>query len=299
MSTKLNTLKKLFILIAGCYFSTILYAQDSKWSVQAGAGISSQDINWSIAGNEQGTNPNILSELKWDKLRAVAYNLQVDYKISQKFGLTFIGAYHDITKGSGNDSDYGQDNRGGRFGNQDFSSNKGNIYNLQLKVNYKLPDLGPVTPKLAAGFEQLGQKLYMTDLPNENNGLRSTYQTQWNGGTIGLILHFPVQSFYIDGYYDFGIYAYNAKANWNLRETLQHPVSFRQQATGFKHFGKIQVGYKLCERLDIGLSLSKYYSFTNEGKDKLYLQSGEIKRSQFNGVEFSQLAGLLNIKYEW
>lgn len=229
MNVKLK-IKLFVIFIYGGFI--VVYAQKAKWSLQSGVGISSQDMNWSIAGNEQGTSPNILSEVRWNNLQAMAYNFQVDYQVSQKFGLTLLANYNDQSKGSGSDADYAQDNRASKFTNQEFSSNKGYVYDVQLKANYQLPHLGRLVAQLSAGFEQLGQKFYMQDLPNVNMGLRSTYTSQWNGGTIGASVTYPIQSFYITGYYDFGVYDYGAKANWNLQEEMQQPVSFRHLAVG-------------------------------------------------------------------
>lgn len=286
------------ILIPGLLlFCTVsVYSQESRWSVQIGAGLSVQRLNWSVAGNEQGTSPNIFSELTWDKLRARKYNLQVDYNVSEKFGLNLLVDYNHITKGQGNDSDYLQDNRNDRFSNLDFLSNKGHVYDMQLKVNYKLPHLGLLIPCIVAGAEQIEQKLYILDLPMKNNGLRSDYKARWNGGTIGFSLYYPIQLFYFSGEYDFGLYDYTAKANWNLIETFQHPVSFRHRALGFKHDIQLKVGYRISERFDVNLSANRYFAFTNDGKDNLYLMDGGIKESRFNGVEFNQYNGFLSVR---
>ncbi|MCT4288152.1 hypothetical protein HZP25_15715 [Elizabethkingia anophelis] len=129
--------------------------------------------------------------------------------------------------------------------------------------------------------------------------LNSTYQSQWNGGTIGISFYFPIHSFYIGRGYDLDIYTYSAKVNWNLQKNFQKPVNFRHTALGFKRYVTLQAAYKFSERFDIGVSIGKYYGVTSYGKDKVYLINGDIKNSRFNGTEFRQFTGLLHLKYEW
>ncbi|HIB8181832.1 TPA: outer membrane beta-barrel protein [Elizabethkingia anophelis] len=277
----------------------LFYAQKSRWKVQGGIGFSSTDVNWSIAGNQQGTSPNILSEVVWTKLKGTNYNIQTDYEINQQLGLSFVMDYNDIDKGSGNDSDYAEDNRKGNFNNIDFSSNQGYTYNIQVKANYSFPKFSFFVPKLSLGLEQLKQKLYMNDTQGSDTGLNSTYRTVWNGGSMGVSIEIPIKSFYISGEYEFGIYDYSAQANWNLKEDLQKPISFRHDALGFKHEIKLLAGYNISDHFDIGLSLNRYYRVTNTGTDQLYLVTGEEKISQFNGIEFKQFTGGVYLKYKW
>ncbi|MCT4288151.1 hypothetical protein HZP25_15710 [Elizabethkingia anophelis] len=143
------------------------YAQDSKWALQAGVGFSFQSMRWSVAGNQQGTDPNILSEVIWDKLNGTAYNMKADYNISQKMGFAFLINYSNISKGSGNDSDYAEDNRNGKFTHINFSINNGYIYNFQLKTNYKFPKLLFLLPYISMGFEGLDKNSICRILPVE------------------------------------------------------------------------------------------------------------------------------------
>lgn len=277
----------------------LFYAQQYRWKVQAGIGLSSTDVNWSVAGNQQGTSPNILSEVVWTKLKGANYHIQADYKINQKLGLSFVMDYNNINKGSGNDSDYAEDNRKGNFNNIDFSSNQGYTYNIQVKANYSFPKVSFFVPKLSLGLEQLKQKLYLNDTEGFDTGLNSTYRAVWNGGSIGVSIEIPIKSFYISGGYAFGIYDYSAQANWNLKEDLQKPISFRHDALGFKHEIKLLAGYNISDHFDIGLSLNRNYGVTNTGTDQLYLVTGDEKRSQFNGIEFKQFSGGVYLKYKW
>ncbi|MBW2177153.1 MAG: TonB-dependent receptor, partial [Deltaproteobacteria bacterium] len=43
--------------------------------VYAGFSLRKAKLDWNIAGQTDGTNPNILSELTWDKLDIVELNL--------------------------------------------------------------------------------------------------------------------------------------------------------------------------------------------------------------------------------
>ena len=81
------------------------------------AGYRIDQLDWNIAGNNAGTNPNILSELTWKDLEIY----QVQFKPSVTLGNSHRGGvrYHlrgmlgwgSIVDGSNQDSDYAGDNR--------------------------------------------------------------------------------------------------------------------------------------------------------------------------------------------
>jgi hypothetical protein len=75
------------------------------------AGYRIDTLDWSIAGDTTGNNPNVLSELTWDSLNILQIGIESDISIGQKVYMrgNLSGGY--IYSGEVRDSDYAADNR--------------------------------------------------------------------------------------------------------------------------------------------------------------------------------------------
>ncbi|MCL7988236.1 hypothetical protein M8998_09830 [Sphingobacterium sp. lm-10] len=278
---------------------TILYAQQPRFSISPRIGYGVQNLDWSIAGNLEGTSPNIYSELIWDQVKGVNYGLQGTVRLMPNFHVILEGDYQQNLRGRARDTDYSGDNRTSPFYDERFSSDEGYFYNYRVSARYTLPDLGPISPRILLGYEQLGNRLFLLPLPGdtENSDLRTIYQTDWYGGQAALELAYQYNAFYATGSYGFGLYDYKARANWNLIQDFQQPLSFRHTALGLKHNGVVRLGYEVHPMVAIELTGQYSGAFTNTGLDELYTRSRGTLRTRFNGANLSQYSGSLGVRF--
>ena len=75
------------------------------------AGYRVDDLDWSIAGNINGNNPNVLSELTWDDVESYQVKLQGNFVWPNIIALKGYVNYGWIFDGDNQDSDYLGDNR--------------------------------------------------------------------------------------------------------------------------------------------------------------------------------------------
>src|SRR5882757_1942569 len=62
-------------------------ANAQKLTFSLSSGYQSEDFRWSIAGNSQGTNPNIYSELKWKSLSGPVLGMELGWRFWRSFVL--------------------------------------------------------------------------------------------------------------------------------------------------------------------------------------------------------------------
>ena len=106
----------------------------SKFELSAGYRVG--DLDWNIAGDTAGENPNILSELTWSDLEIYQVKLR-NVTIMHKI-LYFRGslAYGWITGGENQDSDFNGDNRTLEYSRSNNSGDDGNVLDASLGIGY-------------------------------------------------------------------------------------------------------------------------------------------------------------------
>ena len=77
-------------------------------SIFYGFGERQSEVDWNIAGNLLGTNPNVISELEWKKIKSHQFLLGSVLQDGDYF-LKFFGEYGYVYDGRNQDSDYNYD----------------------------------------------------------------------------------------------------------------------------------------------------------------------------------------------
>ncbi len=77
---------------------------------------------------------------------------------------------------------------------------------------------------------------------------------------------------------------YSASADWNLVDAFQHPVSFRQHAKGFDIKTTLTSIFRLNRFLSLSVGVDYSHAETGSGIDELFLDSGEVETTWFNGA---------------
>jgi hypothetical protein len=260
--------------------------QKTNWiSISLSSFYRMDDFKWSIAGNSNGSNPNIYSEIYWKKLRSTGISANIDWQFREKFVLNTSFSRSFIAAGKVTDNDYKGDNRTNQSYAGLFNANKGDITSLSVMFGYLLGKgkKWVFTPYLGALIAH--QLLYL--LPADvytPSDLHSTYSAMYKGAMAGLdlkIIPAPKAVIGLSGWY--GALDYTAKANWNLIPQFRHPVSFEHEANGFAFEIGVKGEYFLNPAISVYLKSTFARWYTEKGVDRLYLVNGQTNVSQFNG----------------
>lgn len=231
-------MKKLIVLFCFILFSLAALTQDKapKFTIMPVVSWNQEKLDWNIAGDENGQNPNILSELKWRKIRGAEIGFSSTVALSSLFRATIAIRHFWINQGVVNDSDYASDNRAVKTADDNFKADQGHATNIRAELSYPIRTNEKFALRTHVGYFGRYQTLYMLDGPQplvEGKVLKSTYKPRWHGLILGLNTDYRMDSwnFHMD---ISGLYfpRYSANANWNLQEDFNHPISFTHKASG-------------------------------------------------------------------
>ncbi len=252
------------------------------------SGYQAAGLQWSIAGNLTGQSPNVLSEVTWQGLAGPVVTGGLKLRLFRRFFL-HGGMYHAAIKhGRATDSDYGQDDRAGTSYYAELNADEGYLRGCHLQLGYELFSRRRINVSVSAGYKKSQEELYLLDhqhaVPGERN-LRSAYNTDWHGPVASVNLRYQLLSrLTLNNQLSYGQLFYRATADWNLIDAFQHPVSFRQKAQGYDLQNALSVNYQLKPLLAIALTATASRAETGSGVDDLYLESGAVQSTRFNGV---------------
>lgn len=187
------------------FSSHIVHAQIAVNHIEIAPIYSTGTFNWSIAGNQDGEDPNVMSELNWRDLKSYGITVNTSWNIKKlKPYISFV--QENIFSGLATDSDYDLDDRQGLTYSQIFRSKRGMYSRLSI-LNHLNSD-----ENLFLGVSLSRQNL---SLFHEEANLNSRYNTFW----IGLELR-SVQEIAMGERFDLHITnairlsRYAAKARW-------------------------------------------------------------------------------------
>jgi len=205
-------------------------------SIIYGIGERQTEVDWNIAGNLAGTNPNIISELEWKDIKSHQFLLGGIWTEGDYF-LQVFGEYGKIYSGENQDSDYNLDDRKGEFSRSVNNSSKGYLMDTSINYgkDYFFSGKIKVSPVLGYGFHLQHLKIYdgkqvigLADL----TGLDSLYQANWYGPKFGVGLSYKKNSSVFSFNYSYQDIHFNGHTDWNLRSDLKHPISMTQKGRG-------------------------------------------------------------------
>ena len=272
----------------------------SQLNVAASYGFFTQNFSWSVAGNYAGQNPNIYSELSWDKIKGEVFSINGEYRLHKKFLLNGSFQYGNIKSGNITDADYKSDNRTDRSYYAQFNSGSSNLFYTNLSVGYVLINKKKLILDASLGYGYQAEPLNIRPGKEDSSiittGLNSSYAITISGPHISTHVQYNLTEKLSIGFLvRIQLLNYDAKADWNLATNFQHPVSFRQLATGYQLNNELRLGYSLNNNLKLFLSLENEHLKTSGGDDVLYKSSGDILISHFNGAKGNVVYGVVGI----
>ena len=288
-------------------------AADIDTLLELNTGYRVDDLDWNIAGNMDGTSPNIFSELIWSDLEIFQIKAGMRAAINNAVYVRASLAYGWILGGENQDSDYSGDNRTQEYSRSNNKADNGDVWDASLGLGYQFNLLSTRLRLIPlAGYAYSEQNLKLIDgvqtisLPPATQplgpieGLDSTYTTQWTGPWLGLDVWFQAsQKIMLFGSFEYHWADYEAVANWNLVDEFAHPTSFEHEADGSGIVVSVSGEYMLKGPWSLSLTASYQDWSTDAGTDRLYLADGTTSLTRLNEVNWESYAILVGITYRF
>lgn len=276
------------------------------------SGYRTGEFDWNIAKDLSGSvTPNILSELVWEDLEIFLFGGASELRIAND-RVPFLGliagsaTYGDIFSGNNRDSDYDGDNRTMEFSRSVNDAGDGELWDLSIAAG---PEFVFFRNKLGLspllGYSYHEQNLTLSDgvqvIPPTGAfaGLDSSYNAVWKGGWLGGNVRFvPFASFSVSARCEYHLLTdYEGVGNWNLRQDLQNPVSFRHDIDDAEGL-VAQLGGELAvsDRVRFTMDLSYQKWWGEDGIDTIYSSSGSVGKTRLNEVNWESVGLMVGLK---
>lgn len=305
-------MRELLLLMAlGLFCLNSVTGKETTKTFWFGTGFRQDNLDWNIAGNSAGTNPNILSELKWTQIKSVPLYFNFDVVSSKLWLFSCDFTFSAIYSGKNQDSDYLNDNRTNEFSRSNNSAGDGYNLDLDLIVGHVFllsSEQNPISITPLLGYARHAQHLTITDgvqtvstdpsALGPFSGLDSSYDTTWNSLWIGFDVKTPFsRRLALDTGVQLHLADYFAEADWNLRADFQHPVSFTHEGTGYAWLARVGLIYKLSQQW--GITITDVYQKwkISDGTDRLFRSTGAIVDTRLNQVNWNSNAVLIGAAY--
>jgi Protochlamydia outer membrane protein len=293
---------------------------DLNTSFSMSLGVRNDDFNWSIAGNASGTNPNILSELDWSKLDSYQLRICNRTQVGRLLYFRAQANYAWIQDGTVRDSDYHGDNHTDEYSRSISQSSGDQLWDLSFGAGYPFvlssgrlriaPLIGLSISKqnfrITDGYQVVGAG--PPETPEQgplDSRLNSTYRAKWVGPWVGCDLRYRLnpgrpgqKPMELGVTLELHWVDYSAQGNWNLRNDLEHPVSFEHQANGFGIQIELEWLIHLAHRWDLNLTAGYQHWSTDPGKNTQHNTSGTYV-SRLNEVDWEAHSFMVGVIYHF
>ncbi|GAB2699245.1 hypothetical protein GCM10027037_24730 [Mucilaginibacter koreensis] len=288
MMLHFKMMHKSFLIIIFLIAATVQAVKgqsDQRLQFSMHYGFQQESLHWSIAGNSNGTSPNIYSELKWKHYNGFASGASLQWQVWKNW--IIAGGFNrlQISSGKVDDTDYAQDNRTGATYAGHFDADKGysSLYQASAGYVFTLVPSLKITPYL--GYITSRQSLYILDNSGQLTNLNSTYHTDWKGPFIKADINYNLTTrIALNANINYSQVNYHAHADWNLIQTFQHPVSYRHYAKGYGLDAGLKLQYRIAPNLSVFAGGTCFNWQTGTGTDDLFLNNGNVDHTQLNGV---------------
>lgn len=282
-------------------------AVESTFAYELGVGYRQDNLGWSIAGG----GVNIASEVNWKKSNIAQIRGVAKFNFWDGWQLRGIAASGAVRSGVNRDSDYAGSNRTQEFLRSDNKTG-GSVRDLSIGLGRKFrffesasADGLQLVP--LAGWSIHQQSLTMRDgqqtLPANGTlltGLNNTYDTNWQGAWVGMDAVLGLgASVTLTSTLEYHWVDYTADANWNLRNDLAHPVSFKHFASGRGIVASVGAAYRISRNFQLNLSLEQQRWSTDAGYDQTFFVYGVTRNYTLNPVSWDTRSLMLTAKYQF
>ncbi|MFH1146870.1 MAG: hypothetical protein V1736_04100 [Pseudomonadota bacterium] len=300
------------VIIYSVLLPSASLAADLDLTVDLITGYRIDNLDLGIAGDINGYNPNVLSELKWTDVEAYQVGLGARALILDHYCARASISRALAYRGTCRDSDYTGDHRTGEYARSYADADDSKFFDLSVGLGYQFRFFSNVlalTPM--AGFSYSGQKLAMTngvqtvdedgdeyDELGPLSGLDSTYEAKWSSWWAGIDLSVnPIRRLTIFGTIEYHYADYTSDADWNLREDLAHPTSFSDRANGEGVVISGGIGYSFMDDWAAAVRVDYQEWWTDSGIATAFGAFGGSSDTRLNRVNWDSLAIMLRLSY--
>lgn len=271
------------------------------------------DLNWNIAGTSPfGNYVNVLSELTWSNVESQEVRLAARVNLN-RYLVKGEAGYGFITEGENQDSDFRGNDRTLEYSRSNNSADDGSVWDLSGAVGYRYGVKAPggsleLVPLLGLSYHR--QNLTITDGVQTVTfaggpalgpfpGLDSTYKAGWGGPWVGAEVAYDAGRLKLFGGAEFHLVYYRAEADWNLRTSFQHPLSFEHWGNGNGIVISLGAEYNISQRwaFTVGLRASDFQ--VSDGTDRTYFASGLVTDTPLNEVNWESKSGHFGLRYRY
>ena len=259
---------------------------------------------------------NILSELQW---KVPAAEIRVDGQWSHTSGFSVKGhlAYAAATSGGEvRDSDYAYDDRQGEFSRSYANPDESRMFDISLGAGWRLP-LGntlALTPMFGVArydseYRQRDGNQTWLDYnldgvndrpPHRFTNLHSSYKPVWHSNWLGIDGEFkPSEYFALRAGVKQHWFRYQAEANWNLRSSFAHPVSFQHQGHGQGWEAELGADWRLLGGHRLSLDLGMRELRVKDGTDTSFFYNGASSQITLHSAISDSWSARLGYRYEF
>ncbi|MDP2690222.1 MAG: hypothetical protein Q8P48_08935, partial [Deltaproteobacteria bacterium] len=247
------------------------------------AGLRVDQFDWNIAGNLNGTSPNVLSELTWSDLEILELKVRARKTISRLYLRGSLG-YGFIFDGANQDSDYDGDDRTLEFSRSNNNAGDGSVWDISLGAGYAgwalpagqgrlrvIPMLGYSLHKqnltITDGFQTVCTPPRCAGPTGPFGGLDSSYNALWMGPWAGVDIDYGAGKLKVFGSFELHAASYSATADWNLRSDFKHPKSFEHTADGYGIVLALGADYELAPEFSVKAGVERQDWRASDGTD--------------------------------
>lgn len=276
------------------------------------------ELQWSIAGNSAGTNPDIRSELTWSDVHSYQITVGGRALINRMVFLRLALDYGLIQSGRVRDSDYNSDDRYDEYSRSISKASGDQVWDFSVGAGYPFLLVKHrllIAPLL--GYSYHAQNLRITDGKQvitwssgpplgTLDGLDSTYQTRWMGPWLGCDVRYRFFGGSAgDPPMELGLSLelhrteYDAEANWNLRNDLDHPTSFKHEADGIGYSFTTEWLIEVAMHWDVTVRFHYLHWQTDSGTSRIHSVIAGTGTQQLNEVEWYSKSFMLGVTWRF
>jgi len=278
-------------------------------TIQVMAGHRTDGVDWNIAGNIDGTSPNILAEYTWNDLLIAQVKTKANIIFNNRLVLDGMAAYGKIYSGDSRVSEYDADNRTSEVSQTDNSGDEGETLDLSgglgyrfylgEKMDYFELDHFWITPLVGYSYHEQNLNIKEGNQIIDTggmlglgpfSGLDSPYDLQWKGPWFGIEMSGIKDRLSGTLRFEYHNADYHGKGVSNLQPTFK---KFEHSADGHGMVLNIGLGYQLNDhwRLNFNADLQDWK--TDPGIDRLTFTNGSIRETRLNQVNWQSYALML------
>jgi len=283
-------------------------------TIQITAGQRVDDVDWNIAGDSNGMNPNILTEYTWPDLYIVQIKTKANVVLNNRIVLDGMVAYGEIYSGDNRVSEYDGDNRTTESSRTDNSGDEGETLDLSGGLGYRFYlgekddyfelDRFWVTPLVGYSYHEqnlnikegvqiidTGGMLGLGPFP----GLDSPYDLEWKGPWFGVELAGRKDRLSGTFRFEYHLTDYYGEGVLNLQPTFR---KYEHDADGQGMVFNIGLGYQINDNWRLNFSADLQDWDTDSGIHTLFLTDGTTRTNRLNEVNWESYALMLGATLE-